>query len=76
MIRKRAVCVTYPGLCLGFFVLGVGGVDPKKIFGATQRGEKLFRACRGSGGMLLRKILKSWCSGLAEIAFLDISNLH
>ena len=23
--EDRAVCITYPGLCLGFFVLGVGG---------------------------------------------------
>ena len=31
----------------GLFVLGVGGVGPKKTFGATQWREILFRACRG-----------------------------
>ena len=39
---KRAVGVTYPGLCLGFLFWGLGGVDPKKVFGATQRREKSF----------------------------------
>ena len=37
------------------FCLG-RGVDPRKIFGATQRRENFFRACRG---MLPRKILKT-----------------
>ena len=40
------------------FLFG-GGVDPKKIFGATQRRENFFRACKGSRGMLTRKILKT-----------------
>ena len=50
--EERAVCVTYPGLCLGFFVLGVGGSRSQKTFGATQKARKFFRARRGSRGML------------------------
>ena len=33
--EKELCCVSYPGLCLGFFVLGVGGSRSQKIFGAT-----------------------------------------
>ena len=54
--QERAVCLTYPGLCLGFFALGVGGSRSQKIFGATQRREIFFRACRGSRGMLPLKV--------------------
>ena len=44
-MRRADVC--YAGFYLGFFVWG--GVDPKKIFGATQRREKILG---GSGDML------------------------
>ena len=40
--EKELCCVSYPGLCLGFFVLGVGRSRSQNIFGATQRREKLF----------------------------------
>ena len=30
--EERAVCVTYPGLCLGFSVLGVAGSRSQKMF--------------------------------------------
>ena len=33
--EKELCCVSYPGLCLGFFVLGVGGSQSQKSFGAT-----------------------------------------
>ena len=33
--EKELCCVSYPGLCLGFFVLGVRGSRSQKIFGAT-----------------------------------------
>ena len=51
-MRKRAVCVSYPGLCLGFFVLGLGGVNPQKFLGPRSGVKNFFRARRGSGGML------------------------
>ena len=47
--EDRAVCVTYPGLCLGFFVLGFGGSRSKKIFGATQRRENFLGLVGGPG---------------------------
>ena len=40
--EKELYCVSYPGLCLGFFVLGVGGSRSQKLFGATQRRENFF----------------------------------
>ena len=40
--EKELYCVSYPELCLGFFVLRVGGSRSQNIFGATQRREKLF----------------------------------
>ena len=54
-------------------------MHPEEIFGATQRREKIFSGLLGrSGGMLPQKNLKRSCSGLAEIAFLDldISSLY
>ena len=33
--EKELFCVSYPGLCLGVFVLGVGGSRSQKNFGAT-----------------------------------------
>ena len=60
------------------FYLGEGGgVDPKKHFWshAAER-QNVLGFLGGSGAMLARKILKRQCSGLAEIAFLDIGNLH
>ena len=53
---KRAVCFTCPGLCLGFFVWE--GVHPKQFLEPRNAEKIFFRACRGSGGMLARKILK------------------
>ena len=54
--------------CLG----GGGGV---KMFWNHAAVRKIFLGLlEGSGGMLPRKIFKRF--GLAEIAFLDISNLH
>ena len=51
--EKEAVCVNYPGLCLGIFLFwGLEGVDPKKFL-EPRSGEKIFfRARRGSRGML------------------------
>ena len=40
--EKELYCVSYPGLCLEFFVLGVGGSRSQKIFRATQQREKFF----------------------------------
>ena len=40
--EKELYCVSYRGLCLGFFVLRVRGSRFQKIFGATQ----LLRASR------------------------------
>ena len=53
------------------FIWGGGGdFEPRG-------GEKIFLGIlEGSGGMLPQKILKIYYPGLAEIAFLDISNLH
>ena len=52
------------------FLGGGGDFEPcggkKKCLGFLER----------SRGMPPQKILKIQCSGLAEIAFLDISNLH
>ena len=48
----------------------------KKFLSLAAARKKFFRPSRGSGGMLPQKSLKVYCSGLAEIAFLDISNLH
>ena len=56
--------------CCCFFLGGGGDFEPRG-------GEKKFLSIlEGSGGMLPQKILKIYCSGLAEIAFLDVSNLH
>ena len=35
--EKELYCVSYQGLCLGFFVFRVRGSRSQKIFGATQR---------------------------------------
>ena len=40
--EKELYCVSYPRLCLGFFVLVVGGSPSQKTFGAIQRREKFF----------------------------------
>ena len=48
MMKKS--CMRYLSRALSsIFCLG-GVVDPRKIFGATQRREKFFRACRGVQG--------------------------
>ena len=35
--KKELYCVSYPGLCLEFFVLGVGGSRSQKISGGAWR---------------------------------------
>ena len=35
--EKQLYCISYRGLCLGFFVLRVRGSQSQKLFGATQR---------------------------------------
>ena len=50
--EKELYCVSYPGLCVGFFVLGDEGSRSQKIL-EPRRGEKnFFRARRESRGML------------------------
>ena len=57
-MRKELYCVSYPWLCLEFFVLGVGGVDPKKFL-EPRSGEKIFlRARRGPGACSLENFEK------------------
>ena len=63
------------GFHLGFFVWR--GVDPKKFLEPRRSEKKFFRSSRGVRGHApLEKFEKKYCSGLAEISFLDISNLH
>ena len=50
--EKELYCVSYPGLCVGFFVLRVGGVDPKKFLEPHSGEKNCFRAHRGSRCML------------------------
>ena len=48
--EKELCCVSYPGLCLGFFVLGFGGGSRSQKFLEPRNGEKkFFRARRGPG---------------------------
>ena len=56
---------------LGLFVWG----QKKNLRHAAAR-KNFLKTSKGSGGMLPLKMLKIWCSGLPEIAVLDISNLH
>ena len=46
--ENELYCVSYPGLCLGFFVLRVGGVDPKNFLELRSGEKNFFRARRGS----------------------------
>ena len=55
--KKELYCISYPGLCLGFFVLGVGGSRSQNIFGATQRREN-FLGLVGVQGHAPLKMLK------------------
>ena len=72
--EKELYCVN-PGLCLGFLFWGLGESIPKN-FRSHAAARKNFLGLVGVQGHTLLKILKRYCSGLAEIAFLDISNLH
>ena len=50
--EKELCCVSFPGLWLGFFVLGVGGSRSEKLLEPRSSEKKIFRARRGSRGML------------------------
>ena len=69
-VRYSFYCIGEPEFYLGFFVCW--GVVPKKFWGHAAARKFFLGLQGGPRGMLSQKIL----SGLAEIAFLDISNLH
>ena len=50
--EKELYCVSYPGLCLEFFVLGVGWSGSQKFLEPCSGEKNFFRARRGSRGML------------------------
>ena len=56
--EKELNCVSYPGICQGFFVLRVGGSRSQKIFGVTQRREIFLGLVAGVQGHAPPKILK------------------
>ena len=48
----------------------------KNVWSHAVARKKFYRLSGGSGSMLPWKSLKKYCSGLAEIAFLEISDLR
>ena len=56
--EKELYVLPIQGSVYDFLFWGLGEVDPKKILEPRRVVKKFFRACRGSGGMLPRKILK------------------
>ena len=49
--EKELCCVSHPGLCLGFSVLGVGGKRSQKFLEPRSGEKNVFRTRRGSRGM-------------------------